>query len=70
VGPRPKRVVSDGGMASVLGSARALRESPCGEDTEDDGVPADVLTVPNNYTFVQTQLTNNEKFYITLLSNI
>ena len=54
VGPRPKRVVSDGGMASVLGSARALRESPCGEDTENDGVPADAHTVANNYTLVQT----------------
>ena len=54
VGPRPKRVVSNGGMASVLGSARALRESPCGEDTEDDGVPADARTVANNYTFVRT----------------
>jgi len=30
VGPRPKRVVSDGGVASVLGSTRALREPHVG----------------------------------------
>jgi len=39
VNPRPKRVVGDGGMASVPGSARAPREPPSGEDTEDDEVP-------------------------------
>jgi len=51
------RVVSDNGVASVLGSTRAPREPSC-EDTEDDGIPAHVRTVANNYTFVQTQLTN------------
>jgi len=40
VGPRRKRLVSDGGVVSVLGSARAPREPLSGEDTEDDGVPA------------------------------
>jgi len=54
VGPRPKRVFSEGGVASVLGSTRAPREPPCGEDTEDDGVPAHVHALANNYTFVQT----------------
>jgi len=67
---RPKRVVSDGGVASVLGSTKAPREPPCGEDTEDDGVPAHLHAVANNYTFAQTKLTNNEKFYVTLVSNI
>ena len=47
-------MVSDGSVASVLASTRDLRHPPCGEDTEDDGVPADARTVANNYTFVQT----------------
>jgi len=47
-------VVSDGGVSSVLGSTRAPREPPCGENTEDDGVPAHVRAVAKNYTFAQT----------------
>ena len=70
VGTRPKTVVRNGHVASVLGSAGALREPTCGEDTEDDEVPAHVPAAANNYTFAQTYLTNNEKLYKTLVSNI